>query len=55
MTSSSGLGSTSITLQFDLNRTSMLPRATSKPPSTPPAASFLPIFPAARLPKGQSC
>jgi multidrug efflux pump len=42
MTSSSFLGTTSITLQFDLTATSTPPRATCRPPSTPPAASFLP-------------
>jgi len=39
MTSSSGLGSTGITLQFDLNRDINAAPAMCKPPSTPRAAN----------------
>jgi len=38
------LGSTSVTLQFDLNRDITPPRAMFKPRSTPLAASFPPTF-----------
>jgi len=50
MTSSSGLGNTGITLQFDLNRDITPPRATSKLPSTrsQPASADLPGQPTYR-------
>jgi multidrug efflux pump subunit AcrB len=39
MTSTSFLGASNIVLQFDLNRNIDAPRATCRPPSTPPAAT----------------
>jgi multidrug efflux pump len=40
MTSSSGLGSTNVTLQFELSRDVDAALVTSRPPSTPRAGSF---------------
>jgi len=45
MTSSSTLGSTNITLLFDLNRNIDAAARTSRPPSTRPPASFRPASP----------
>jgi hypothetical protein len=53
MTSSSGLGSTNVTLQFELSRVWTPPLVTSRPPSTPRAGSFRQFAEQPELPEGQ--